>query len=76
MAQLTLYVDEKLLRQIEAEAKKEKFSVSRWVTQKLSAVLNRSWPAGFLSLAGALKDEDFHRPPQEGKVKDARKVSI
>ncbi len=76
MAQLTLYVDDKLLKQIESEAKKEKFSVSGWVTRKLSAILNRSWPAGFLSLAGALKDEDFHRLPQENKVKDARKVSI
>ena len=76
MAQLTLYVDEKILRQIESEAKKEKSSVSRWITQKLSLILRRSWPARFLATAGALKDEDFKRPPQNDFASDTRKVKL
>ncbi len=76
MAQLTLYVDEKLLKQIEAAAKKEKSSVSRWVTQRLALVLRRSWAAGFIDTAGALKDdESFKRPPQDFPP-DVRKASL
>lgn len=76
MAQLTLYVQDHLLKQIEAEAKKEKSSISSWVNKRLTMVLNRSWPADFLALAGSLKDSDIKRPKQIVDVKDARKVSL
>ncbi len=76
MAQLTLYVDEKMLKQIELEAKKEKSSVSKWVAQKLSLVLRRSWPARFLDTAGALKGEGLKRPPQNDFAPDVRRAKL
>ena len=76
MAQLTLYVDEKILRQIESEARKEKSSVSRWVTQKISLVLRRTWSARFLATAGALKDDGLKRPPKNDFAPDVRKVKL
>ena len=76
MAQLTLYVDKQMLRQIESEAKKEKSSVSRWVTQKIATILHRSWPAAFLDTAGSLKGEGLKRPPQNDFAMDARKARI
>ena len=76
MAQLTLYVDEKILRQIESEARKEKSSVSRWVTHRLSLVLRRSWPARFLATAAALKDEGLKRRPRNDFASDARRVKL
>ena len=76
MAQLTLYVDEKLLHRIESEAKKEKSSVSRWVSKRLAMVFNRHWPSSFLATAGALKDEGLSRPAQKEFGIDGRKVSL
>jgi len=76
MSQLTLYVDEKMLKKIEMESKKEKLSVSRWVTQKLALVLKRSWPSHFLETAGALKGEGLKRPPQNDFAADVRKIKL
>jgi len=76
MAQLTLYVDEKMLKKIELESKKEKLSVSRWVAQKLGLILNRSWPADFLATAGALKGKGLKRPSQDDFAADARKIKL
>ncbi len=76
MAQLTLYIDDKMIKQIESEAKKEKSSVSRWVAKKIAMVLQRSWPASFLATAGALKGEGLKRPPQTDFAMDARKAKL
>lgn len=71
MAQLTVYLDEKIRRQIERAAREGSVSVSRWVKEKLTEALERDWPTGYFDLFGSLKDVDFARPEQPPLSSDA-----
>ena len=65
MAQLTLYVDEKIMGLFKQAAKHEKESISSWAKKRLMASLRNHWPKGFFELAGALKDEDNFQSPED-----------
>ena len=65
MAQLTIYLDDKILKKIGASARQEKTSVSSWVKRKLTSVLDSEWPAGYFNVFGSLKDDDTFEVPAE-----------
>lgn len=65
MAQLTLYVDEKTISLFKQAAKHEKESISSWAKKRLMTSLRTHWPKEFLQLAGALKDEDDFKAPED-----------
>lgn len=62
MPQISLYVDEKTLKQIENAAKSEKKSISKWVSSKLKSSLHNKWPEGYFNLFGGIKDNTFTEP--------------
>ncbi len=62
MPQISLYVDEKTLKQIENAAKSEKKSISKWVSLKLKSSLHNRWPEGYFNLFGGIKDDTFTEP--------------
>ena len=76
MAQITLYINEGILKQISTEAKRAHLSLSKWVQGKLVGTLNKSWPAGYFDLFGAVDAEDFKRPEQSQLRNDVRKASL
>jgi len=59
MPQLSLYIDEKTLRKLEAAASIEKVSVSKYAVRKLNEALNSGWPVNYDSLFGSIQDESF-----------------
>ena len=68
MAQLTIYLDEDTQRKVEAAAKREAVSLSRWAREHLAKAAEQSggsaWDhlSSFVGIAG----EDFH-PPERTK---------
>ncbi len=72
MAQLTIYLRDDLLREIERAAKDENRSVSSWVRARLEGSVVRGWPADYASVFGSLADTDFERPPLPPGVSDRR----
>lgn len=62
MPQISLYVDEKTLKQIENAAKSEKKSISKWVSSKLKSSLHNRWSEGYFNLFGSIKDDTFTEP--------------
>ena len=64
MPQLSLYIDENTLKQIELAARIEHLSLSKWVVSKLKNTLNNSWPNNFDNLFGAIQDDTFKIPKQ------------
>lgn len=62
MPQISLYVDEITLKQIENAAKSEKKSISKWVSSKLKSLLHNRWPEGYFNLFGGIKDDSFTEP--------------
>ena len=56
MAQLTIYLPDKLEAKARRAAKAKKLSVSRWIAEELSRGLEETWPAAVLEAAGAVPD--------------------
>ncbi len=59
MPQLSLYIDEKTLRQLEIAAKIEHLSISKYVVKKLNESMHSKWPEHYEDLYGAIDDDTF-----------------
>lgn len=59
MPQLSLYIDDETLSRIEAAAKINKTSISKWVSERLKESLAKSWPENYGSLFGSVDDDSF-----------------
>ena len=59
MPQLSLYIDESTLRKVEAAARQEHLSISKFVVTKLNESMEKSWPQYFKDLYGSINDESF-----------------
>jgi hypothetical protein len=64
VAQLTIYMDDETLDKVERSARLAKVSVSRWVRDRLSSIVEKEWPEGYFDLFASLSDEDIERPAQ------------
>jgi hypothetical protein len=76
MAQISIYIDDRTLKQIEMAAEKEHDSVSKWVKKRLVSSLKQVWPKDYFDLWGALKEAPFKRPPQIKFSKDRRRQAL
>lgn len=64
MPQLSLYIDEKTLKNVEKAAKTEHVSISKWVCSKLKKTFNEDWPENYFELFGSIEDDSFPKPKQ------------
>jgi hypothetical protein len=76
MSQLTIYVDEDTIHQIEKTAAREKSSVSRWVKKILCAHLKREWPEKFIKSLGSLKEDDLKAPDPMDFRQDVKRETL
>jgi len=70
MAQISIYIDESTLKQIEIAAEKEHDSISKWVKKRLLSSLKTAWPKDYFDIFGTLKDASFKRPAEMKFSKD------
>lgn len=64
MAQISIYIDNQTLKQIEKAATKDHDSISQWVKKRLIASLKTAWPKDYADLFGSVNEESFHKPNQ------------
>ena len=76
MAQLTVYMEETILRKVEVAAKREHESVSKWVKKHLVSALQTTWPSHYFDLFGSLTKEKLERPPQPDFSSDSRRQRL
>lgn len=76
MPQLTVYIDEDILKKIQIAAKIEHYSVSKWVKNKLTEALINTWPKDYFELFGSLAEEQFERPEQLKPGDDVRREKL
>jgi len=71
MAQLTIYLDANSSGLIEAAAKREALSLSRWAREKLVlAAGSPAWPKGYASVLGSISDDTFRVPDEINERND------
>ncbi len=76
MAQISIYIDEHTLKQIEKAAEKEHDSISTWVKKRLVSSLKTAWPKDYFDLFGILNDDSFKRPAQIKFTKDRQRQTL
>ena len=59
MPQLSLYIDKTTLQKIEAAAKMEQLSISKYVVKKLNESIFKAWPQHYQNLFGSIQDDTF-----------------
>jgi len=78
MAQLTIYLDRETASEVEAAARREGASLSKWARKHLLAAAQaKSWPVGYWeSLEGASCDESFTEPAELDPALDVERESF
>ena len=59
MPQLSLYLDEDVLKELEIRARLSNTSISKFVITLLKSCFSKNWPDNFQSLYGSITDESF-----------------
>ena len=59
MPQISLYLDEEIHQEIEARAKLNQTSISKFVVTTLKAQLSKGWPSGYKNVFGSISDNSF-----------------
>ena len=62
MAQLTIYMDDNTVKQIEKAAHAEHSSVSKWIKNKILQFFQKEWTADFIKTLGILKGDELQIP--------------
>ncbi len=57
MAQLAIYLEDRLAKRLEKAVKASGQSKSRWVAEAIKRSLQDHWPDGFFDLAGRWQDD-------------------
>ena len=76
MPQLSLYIDEDTLHKLEAAAKLENVSISKYVVQRLNEAMSSSWPQSYEKLFGSIQDESFQIDRQVDFSADSARESL
>jgi len=77
MPQLSVYLDDNTLAQVEKSAKVGNISVSRLITKALEKYMSSNqWPEGFENLFGSVSDETFQRQSDIPFSSDANRETL
>jgi len=64
MTEISIQLDENILRALESTAAKNNTSVSEWIKDRIYRELKQEWPENYFSLFGVLDENDLHEPPE------------
>ena len=76
MPQISLYIDEKTLRKVEAAAKQQRLSISKWVSEQIRSKLDPVYPKEYEKLFGSIKDDTFVKPEPLDFQNDTKRIDI
>lgn len=76
MPQISLYIDEKTLREIEIAAKHQKTSISKWVVEKIRRSIKPAYPDGYEGLFGSIDDNTFSEPSELAFSTDGKREPL
>lgn len=76
MPQISLYIDEPTLKEVERAAKKQKTSISKWVVAQLKSRIEPSYPMDYEKLFGSITDESFIEPKEISFNNDVGRESL
>jgi hypothetical protein len=76
MPQLSVYLDDNTLAQVEENAKVRNISVSNLIANVLEKFVSNQWPEGFENLFGSVSDETFQRQPDNPFSSDVKRETF
>lgn len=76
MPQISLYIEEDILKKVEMAAKLENKSISKWVASQIRSNLRNQYPEDFFKLFGSITDKSFVEPREIDFDKDVGKEKL
>lgn len=76
MAQITLYLDEETQQLVEAAAKNQGMSKSRWVAEMIRKHAGHEWSAACLALAGRFADFPLREDQPNDEALDVPRIGF
>ena len=76
MPQLSLYVDNKMMKQLEAGASAGMLSISKYVSLTLRDYFSSNWPVGYFDLFGSIDDDTFKEHKDQDTSDDLRREEL
>ncbi len=76
MGQVTIYLEEKIEKQMAKAAKAEKLSKSKWVAKLIQNKVANEWPDSIAELAGTWKDLPLAEEMRADLVQDVERESL
>ncbi len=71
MAQITIYLDDKVLALVKAATRAARVSQSQWIAEAVRLRVRKEWPAAVRALAGAWPDFPTAEQIREREATDA-----
>ncbi len=76
MGQVTIYLEEKIEKQMAKAAKAEKLSKSKWVAKLIQNKVANEWPDSIAELAGTWKDLPLAEEMRADLAQDVERESL
>lgn len=76
MPQISLYIDEKTLKKVEAAAQRQHVSISKWVAEQIRSRIEPVYPVNFENLFGSVTDGTFTAPEEVSPTADGPRDSL
>ncbi len=76
MGQVTIYLEEKIEKQMAKAAKAEKLSKSKWVAKLIQNKVANEWPDSIAELAGTWKDLPLVEEMRADLAQDVERESL
>ncbi len=76
MPQLSLYLNKKMMKQLEEGAAMSNLSISKYVSLSLNNYFDSSWPVGYSELFGSIKDPTFEKPDTLNFQDDGKRENL
>ncbi len=76
MGQVTIYLEEKIEKQMAKAAKAEKLSKSKWVAKLIQNKVANEWPDSIAELAGTWKDLPLAEEMRADLTQDVERESL
>ena len=76
MGQVTIYLEEKIEKQMARAAKAEKLSKSKWVAKLIQNKVANEWPDSIAELAGTWKDLPLAEEMRADLAQDVERESL
>jgi len=76
MAEISIQLDDTILKVLEAKASRRNLSIADWIKERIDDGLNQEWPENYFTVFGSLNDEDLEEASEIPFSQDSHREGL